>query len=56
MPQHHNKGAITLEIVVAIIKYGFLAALAVELALIGRALVNLAREKARQASPAASEE
>lgn len=46
------------EIIVGLIKYTFVTALAVEGVLILRALYQLAREKARvaQAAPAATEE
>jgi hypothetical protein len=45
-----------MEVAVLIVKYGFIAALAVEGVLILRSLVRLAREKARpEPSPAAEE-
>jgi hypothetical protein len=36
-----------MDIVVSVIKYVFVGALLIEAVLIGRALINLAREKAR---------
>lgn len=44
-----------MEILINILKYGFLVALTVEAALIGRALVGMVREKARAAAPPAQE-
>jgi hypothetical protein len=46
-----------MEIVVSMLKYVFVIGLGVEVALIGRALFNLARDKARAAElPVAAEE
>ncbi|NJM05165.1 hypothetical protein HC891_01400 [Candidatus Gracilibacteria bacterium] len=45
-----------MEIAVLIVKYGFIVALVLEGGLILRALVRLAREKARTATPPAAEE
>jgi hypothetical protein len=46
-----------MDILIAVLKYGFVVALAVEAALVGRALFRLAREKARPAAePAPAEE
>jgi hypothetical protein len=43
-----------MEIVVSILKYIFVGAAGVEVLLMGRALFNLARDKARAAEPPAS--
>jgi hypothetical protein len=43
-----------MEIVVSVIKYLFVIALSVEAILIGRAIINLARSKAKAADPAES--
>lgn len=45
-----------METLAYVLRYGFVAALAVEFFLIGRALVGMAREKARAAAPPAAEE
>ncbi|MGQ9547468.1 MAG: hypothetical protein ACUVSY_05215 [Roseiflexus sp.] len=45
-----------MEVVVYIVKYGFIAALVVELALIARAIVNVAREKAHAAQTVSTKE
>lgn len=39
-----------MELIITVIKYTFVVALGVEAVLIGRAIVNLAREKARAAA------
>lgn len=45
-----------METFATVIRYSFVAALAVEFFLIGRALVGMVREKARAAAPPAAEE
>lgn len=45
-----------METFATIVRYGFLAALAIEAVLIVRALIGLLREKARAASPAPAAE
>lgn len=45
-----------MEMLAFVIRYSFVAVLAVEVVLIGRALVTLAREKARVAASPAAEE
>ncbi|MBO9324706.1 MAG: hypothetical protein J7463_04540 [Roseiflexus sp.] len=45
-----------METVVYVVKYGFIVALVVELALIARAIINVAREKARAAQTAPTKE
>jgi hypothetical protein len=45
-----------METIVYIVKYGFIAALVVELALIARAIINVALEKARAAQTAPAKE
>jgi hypothetical protein len=45
-----------MEILIYILKYGFLVALVVEAALIGRALVGMVREKARAAAAPPAQE
>jgi hypothetical protein len=45
-----------MDTIIFILKYGFLIALAVEAALIGRALVGMVREKARAAAAPPAEE
>lgn len=42
-----------MDVLILLIKYGFVVALGVEVALILRAIASLAREKARAAAPAA---
>jgi hypothetical protein len=45
-----------MEIFAAVLRYSFVAVLAVEAVLIGRALVGLALAKARPAAPPSAEE
>jgi hypothetical protein len=45
-----------MDILIATLKYGFVAALTVEAALVGRALFRLAVEKARPADPTPAQE
>jgi hypothetical protein len=45
-----------MDIVIAVLRYGFAAVLVVEAVLVGRALFGLAVEKARPAEPAPSQE
>lgn len=45
-----------MEIFAAVLRYSFVAVLAVEAILIGRALVGMALEKARAAAPPPAEE
>lgn len=42
-----------MELVIGVLKYAFVIALGVEALLIGRALFNLARDKAHEAAPQA---
>jgi hypothetical protein len=45
-----------MEIVLAVLRYGFAVALVIEAALVSRALFRLAVEKARPAEPAPAQE
>ncbi|NNJ09469.1 hypothetical protein EKD04_003910 [Chloroflexales bacterium ZM16-3] len=45
-----------MDIVLAVLRYGFAAVLVVEAALVGRSLFRLALEKARPAEPAPAQE
>ncbi|MBX0326917.1 hypothetical protein K2Z83_04370 [Oscillochloris sp. ZM17-4] len=45
-----------MDIVLAVLRYGFAAVLVVEAVIVGRALFTLAMEKARPAEPAPAQE
>jgi hypothetical protein len=44
-----------MDTLLSIVKYGFVIGLGIEFALIARALINLAREKARSAAASVAE-